>query len=372
MPRPPWFLETISSMLPDRNSSCLALACAPDGTIVDVLRDDFRIACPGKRLPDVVDGGSAAKAEKLMAALRERQSSAGWLLNVPMGDGARTLSFAGIAHGQSFLLLASAVPEPAADLYDELSRLNNEVINRERELARRGAALERVSAEKSRLMAIAAHDLRNPLTVVAAYADLLLNDRALVGEHLAYVEEISRSARFMMELVEEMLDSARLESGHVDLELNEIDLVAAARHAATTNRLRADRKAIAIDFVPETGQALIRADAVKLRQIMNNLVVNAIKFSRGGTTVTIRVRATNACAILEVEDQGIGIAPESLGTIFEPFHTLSDSGTAGEKSTGLGLAIVKQLAELHDATIEVESREGKGSLFRVAFPRSTE
>ena len=253
-------------------------------------------------------------------------------------------------------------------LYDELSRLNNELINRERELARRSAALQRLSAEKSRLVAIAAHDLRNPLTVIASYAELLKLDNAVSGEHELYVEEIARSARFMMELVEEMLDAAQLESGRIELDLQELDLVQAGEHAATINRMRAERKEIALAFDAQIDQACIRADPVKLRQIVNNLVVNAIKFSPSRTTVTIRVRREGERPAVEVEDQGIGIPREKLAVIFEPFATLASAGTAGEKSTGLGLSIVKQLVELHGAQMQVESEVGRGSLFRVAFP----
>ena len=377
----------------------LALSCTRDGEIVQVLRDDLDLA-HASRLAEIVDTGSARKAENLIAALGEREAVIGWQLNVPHGDGARMLTFAGAANGESLLILAASGPDSLAELfedlgapavalgellrgqrpgfsasmgrdnqlYEELSRLNNELINRERELARKSAALERISAEKTRMAAIAAHDLRNPLTIISAYAILLKYDKAVTGEHLHFVEEIERSSRFMMELVEEMLDSSRLESGHVDLDLKEIDLVSAAEHAATTNRIRAEPKQIAIAFETETQHALIRADSVKLRQIINNLVVNAIKFSPSRTEIAIRVRRNGDRAVVEVQDHGIGIARENLVAIFEPFKTVGTTGTDGEKSTGLGLSIVKQLAEMHRATIEVESELGKGSTFRVAFP----
>lgn len=348
----------------------LALSCTRDGTIERVLRDDFSFARAGARFTDVVDSGSTEKADAFIATLRERECAIGWLLNVPVGEGARPLAFGGAAAGESLIIMA----RPAADigldnqLYDELSRLNNEVINRERELARKNAALERVSAEKSRVVAIAAHDLRNPLTIIASYTDLLKLTAGITGEPAQYLDEIGRSAKFMIELVEEMLDTSRIESGYIDLDLHELDLVKVASHAATINVMRAERKEIAIRFETLTDQAIIRADPVKLRQIINNLVVNAIKFSPSRTTVTIRVRRDDSSAVLEVEDQGIGIPREKLVAIFEPFRTLGITGTAGERSVGLGLAIVKQLAELHGANVQVESEEGKGSLFRVAFP----
>lgn len=374
---------------------------------MQILHDDLgfaHAAGTGARLADIVDSGSAAKAAKFIESLVVRESIAGWHLNVPDREGARPLYFAGLMAGESLLVLAAPGRDSVAALYDqlarengagsdalrnllyeeptgltaslhrdnelyeELSRLNNELINRERELARKSAALERLSAEKSRMVAIAAHDLRNPLTVISSYADLLKLDGALEGEHLGFLDEIAQSARFMMELVEEMLDSSRLESGYIDVDLQDIDLVTAMHHAATINRIRAERKQITITFEQQVERAVIQADPVKLRQIINNLVGNAIKFSPARTNVAIRVRCTDGHAVVEVEDEGIGIPGENLVAIFEPFKTLGTSGTAGEKSTGLGLAIVKQLAALHGATIEVESEEGRGSLFRVAFP----
>jgi signal transduction histidine kinase len=394
----------------DRHSSgraWVALSCARDGTIVRILRDDLGFAhAAGRaaRFADIVDSGSSDKAERLIASLAEREHVAGWQLNVPDGSGARPLHFAGAAADGSLLILGAPGAAALADLFDEvaganavtsaalrallheqrrsitasmgrdnhlyeeLSRLNNELINRERELARKSAALVRVAAEKERMVAIAAHDLRSPLTVISAYADVLLFENAVQGDHLLFVEEISRSARFMAELVEEMLDTSRLESGHVALDLQDLDLVDAARHAATINRLRAEHKQIAITFEQEVKHALIRADAVKLRQIINNLVVNAIKFSPSNSDVTVRVRRAEGQAVLEVEDRGIGIPQSKLTSIFEPFKTLGSSGTAGERSIGLGLTIVRKLADLHRATVEVESEEGRGSLFRVRFP----
>lgn len=348
----------------------LALSCASDGTVVKVHGDDFGVARAGVTLAALVDEGSARKAEHFIAAVEATGFAAGWELDVPSGGTVRSLTFAGL-RGEGLLILAApASPGMEPGIYEELSRLNNEVINRERELARKSASLERLSAEKSRLLAIAAHDLRNPLTVISSYADLLKADDLRRDEQLLFIDEISTSSRFMAELVEELLDSARLESGYVDVALQDIDLVNAAAHAATINRLRADRKQITITFEPLTDRAIIRADPVKLRQIINNLVVNAIKFSRSNTNVTIRVRQDAERAVVEVEDQGIGIPHDKLGEIFEPFRTLGTAGTSDEKSTGLGLAIVKQLTHLHHAAIDVQSEEGRGSIFRVAFPVS--
>ena len=397
----------------DSNSSSrawLALSCARDGTITQTLHDDLgltRSAARGARLADIVDPGSRTKSEKFIAALASRGCLVGWDINVPAGDGAQPLFFAGGSGSNTLLVLGAADAQAVTELFDEvastnveistalralideqrvgitealrrdnelyeeLSRLNNELINRERELARKTAALERLSAEKTRMAAIAAHDLRNPLTVVASYAALLKIDSPLNDEQRFYVEEIERSARFMVELVEEMLDAARLESGKLKIDFQPVDLVQAARHAATINRIRAERKEISLTFESDSDSAMIRADPVKLRQIINNLVVNAIKFSPPHTAVTLRVKCTGSGTVVEVEDRGVGIPREKIPVIFEPFKTLQPSGTAGEVSTGLGLAIVKQLADLHGASIEVDSDEGSGARFGVVFPPTT-
>ena len=348
----------------------LALACRPDGEILEIVRDDLGVALVGGGILDLVDAGSIEKGEKFLEELRERGSAGGWEIVVSNGLDAWPMSFSGAAGETMMVILAAPAAREGMDhgLYNELSRLNNELINRERELARKGAALERVSAEKTRLLAIAAHDLRNPLTIVGAYADMLKDQPSLDEDSVQWAEEISRSARFMRELVEELLDSSRLESGHVEVDFQDVDLVAVARHAATINLMRADMKQIALGIETEVEKAVIRADPVKLRQIVNNLLVNAIKFSRAGSPVTIRIRAAADRALLEVADQGIGVPANKLATIFEPFATVGPSGTAGEPSVGLGLAIVKNLVHLHNATIEVESEEGRGSIFRVAFP----
>jgi two-component system, OmpR family, sensor kinase len=349
------------------------VSCTRDGAVAEVLRDDLAIAPPaGAPLERIFDHGSAEKARTFLDTVREQCCAAGWQLNVVLPSGVRALDFAGVATRDALLVLATTPPRSGArdhELYEELSRLNNELINRERELARKSAALERLAAEKNRLVAIAAHDLRNPLTVIASYADLMQME-GIAAQQAPYVEEIARSAKFMRELVEEMLDGARIESGVVTLNLQELDLVGAARHASVINRMRADAKEIALAFESAVERLPVRADPVKLRQIINNLVVNAIKFSAPHTTVTIRVSAADASAVLEIEDQGIGIAAEKIPTIFEPFATLGRSGTAGETSTGLGLAIVHQLVALHHGRISVMSEVGKGSVFRVELPRN--
>ncbi|HEX7191018.1 MAG TPA: histidine kinase dimerization/phospho-acceptor domain-containing protein, partial [Thermoanaerobaculia bacterium] len=185
----------------------LACVCKRDGTITTILRDDFAIAAVDARITDLVDRACCEKADRFILTLLRDKSAVGWQLVIASGTRPATLCFGGAVTGDTLLIVAAPAHADARDteLYDELSRLNNELINRERELARKTASLERAAAERSRLIAIAAHDLRNPLTIVASYADLLRIASTLSDEELLYVEEISRSAKFMGELVEELL-----------------------------------------------------------------------------------------------------------------------------------------------------------------------
>lgn len=381
----------------------VAFSCDPNGVVLQVLKDDLGIGTlPGASFADMVDVHSAEKARNFLLSLRERKSVYGWQMNVSIDQSVRPLVFAGGATGDYLLILAAPSQNSLAglfeeilnanaeavqalraliererlrtelardyDLYDELSRLNNELINRERELSIKTAALERVTEEKNRLIGIAAHDLRNPLLIIRGYAELIQAEGQLDGESAEYVDEIARSALYMTELVDELLDNAKVESGQVELNLEPIDLVAAAKHSASINHRRADGKDISLVVDAQVDSMVVNLDPVKLRQIINNLVVNAIKYSESGTTVTLRVRRTDRDAVLEVVDQGIGIPEDQLDRIFQPFTALQKSGTAGESAIGLGLSIVKRLVELHGGTIQVQSRPGAGSTFTVAFP----
>jgi signal transduction histidine kinase len=244
-----------------------------------------------------------------------------------------------------------------------LERLRREMDAKNRELAR-------LNELKNQFIGIAAHDLRTPLTAVIGYTDLMLLQRDEDGsaEDRDMLQCIARSGRFMLRLVDDLLDVSAIEGGSVRLDVTATDLVALTRANVELNAAVAARKGIAVELVGDGLPLLARVDPVKLEQVLSNLVGNAVKFSPPDTTVRVRLGRDGQWATIAVEDEGPGIPAHELGRIFEPFQMASVRATAGEKSTGLGLAIVKKLVTAHGGEIRAESEVGRGTTIRVTLP----
>lgn len=262
-------------------------------------------------------------------------------------------------------------PRAEEDLLDEFSRVNNELATLQRELARKNARLVRLDEQKNRLLGMAAHDLRNPLGVVQSYSEFLRDEAAekLDAEQREFIEAIWDASRFMLSIINDLLDVTQIEAGTLDLQLAETDLVDLVQRNVALNRVLASRKDIGLELVIPGEPVLMPVDARKIQQVLNNLVSNAIKHSHGGSTVQIVVEASGSTARVTVRDEGEGIAEESIPHLFQPFGQARKQGTAGEPSTGLGLAIVRRIVEGHGGRVGVESVPGKGSAFTVTLPR---
>jgi len=171
----------------------------------------------------------------------------------------------------------------------------------------------------------------------------------------------------MARLVDDLLDVAAIESGRLQLVYQPTDLVALVQTNLTRNRLIAARKNTTLELTAApTPMALL--DAAKIEQVLNNLVTNAIKFSPPGSRVQITVLSSGEELVLSVKDEGPGIPPKEMESLFKPFQRTSVKSTAGEKSTGLGLVIAKRIVEEHGGRIWVESQAGAGSTFHVSLP----
>ena len=251
------------------------------------------------------------------------------------------------------------------DLLDELSRVNNELATVERELARQNAALQK----ENMLLGMVAHDLRTPLGVIHMSAASLrrgVHELSASGQ-LHHLERIERSTQFMLRLVSDLLDLTTFDSGDLTLDRVELDLGAEIQEVASCYRLLADAKGIQIEVeAPESLRWL--GDRDRIRQVLNNLVDNAIKFSHPGSSVKVICAREPGQVCTSVTDQGQGIPGGELHKLFTPLGRTSARATAGELSTGLGLAIVRRIIEAHGGHISVESEVGKGSSFRFALP----
>lgn len=251
------------------------------------------------------------------------------------------------------------------DLLDELSRVNNELVSMERELARQNAALQK----ENLLLGMVAHDLRTPLGVIHMSAAILRRgvDKLPASGQIHHLERIERSAEFMLRLVGDLLDLTTFDAGDLTLDHVELDLGAEIHEVASCYRLLADAKGIQIEV--EAPESLPwRGDRGRIRQVLNNLVDNAIKFSHPGSSVKVSCAREPGRVCTSVTDQGQGIPGGELHKLFTPLGRTSARATAGELSTGLGLAIVRRIIEAHGGHISVESEVGKGSSFRFDLP----
>jgi PAS domain S-box-containing protein len=325
-------------------------------------RDEFLGKHPGQVSPPLQADGRESRVaadEKMVTAVRDGRNFFEWLHQ--RADGtvfpADVLLTPLDYHGRKVL---------QATVRDITPRKIAEV-----EIAQKNAELAKLNELKNQLLGMAAHDLRNPLTVVNTASSFLLDDASrLLSEEKKhdFMRRINANGEFMLRLIDNLLDVAKIESGRLDLELATGDLCGLIEENLTMNRMLAEKKSIRLDFAPERGVPLFRFDRGKVEQVLNNLISNALKFSAPDTVVTVQASRVNGTVVVSVRDHGQGIPAEELDKLFKPFSKTSVRGTAGEKSTGLGLAICRKIVEGHHGRIWAESEPGKGSTFSFVLP----
>lgn len=224
-----------------------------------------------------------------------------------------------------------------------------------------------LNAEKDEFLQIAAHDLKNPLTTMQGYSEMLGEGIISKPEKVqATGKTLFAMSMRMTNIVIELLDINTIEQGKYPVKLEIINIAPVATEAVDRLTLAAEKKSIQIVFCTPSVMAV--ADAKALGQILDNLLSNALKYSNPGTTVEMRTGSTDSHAILEVADEGLGLSGEDRRKLFQKFTRLSSKPTAGESSTGLGLSIVKRIAESMNGDVHCESQLGRGSTFQVVLP----
>jgi signal transduction histidine kinase/DNA-binding response OmpR family regulator len=244
--------------------------------------------------------------------------------------------------------------------------VEREVFIQERE--RLIADLSAASAAKSDFLAAMSHELRTPLNAIIGFSELLLEteDDGEIAVVRSYADHIHGSGLHLLDLINEVLDLAKVEAGRLELNVVPFDLGELLGQIAATMRPLAERKAITVTTDASLDGSVL-GDPARIRQIVFNLVSNAIKFSGHGGTVRISGESDADEVRIAVSDDGPGIAPADLNRIFEAFEQVGER--AGTEGTGLGLALSRRLAEAHGGQIDVESELGAGSRFVVRLPR---
>jgi GAF domain-containing protein/anti-sigma regulatory factor (Ser/Thr protein kinase) len=239
-----------------------------------------------------------------------------------------------------------------------------------KEIQQKSAQLEVANRHKSEFLANMSHELRTPLNAIIGFSEVL--QQRMFGElneqQADYLEDIRSSGHHLLTLINDILDLSKIEAGRMELEVAPFSLVAALNNAVTLVKERAQSHGIklALEVTPELDT--IVADERKLKQVVVNLLANAVKFTPDGGTVRLRAARENGQVRLSVHDTGIGIAPEDQERIFEEFQQATHQTEKSREGTGLGLTLSKRMVELHGGTITVESAPGKGSTFTVALP----
>jgi signal transduction histidine kinase len=262
------------------------------------------------------------------------------------------------------------------DFMGDFSRAFNAMVEslklKERELRERIEELQGLNRLKNEFVGMAAHDLRSPLAVVEMYASFLLEDpnSCLTTKERDFLRVIKNQGRFMLNLINDLLDVTQIESGRLDLKVQTGDLVEFVRRNVDFNASLAARRDVAIDLeVEAAASAMIAFDPNRVEQVLNNLVGNAVKFSPAGSRIVVRVGCEEELVRVSVIDKGPGIPSEELPVLFKPFYRGSAPLPPGERSTGLGLPIARRIVEAHGGGIGVESQLGRGSTFWFTLPR---
>jgi PAS domain S-box-containing protein len=230
--------------------------------------------------------------------------------------------------------------------------------------------LERANRLKSDFVATMSHELRTPLNVLMGYHSLLREGDfgALTGDQSEVLKRMERNTRELGELISATLDLSRLEEGNMPVEVSDVDLAGLLAELSAETDTLGEKPGVRFVVESEPGLLPVRTDRLKLKVVLKNLVVNALKFTENGT-VTLRACTAREGVELSVADTGTGIAPEILPFIFDPFRQGDSSMTRSHGGVGLGLYIVYRLLGMLGGTVDVESEPGQGAIFRVWIPR---
>ncbi len=264
--------------------------------------------------------------------------------------------------------------EALAEQFNKMAtRLQESYANLEQKIEDRTRELDIANRHKSEFLANMSHELRTPLNAIIGFSEVL-------GEHMfgklnakqtEYVKDINESGQHLLSLMNDILDLSKIEAGYMELELDTFQLGRTLENTLMLVRERAGRHGIDLTLEVDESVGEIEADERKVKQILLNLLSNALKFTPDDGRIVVRAKPCDGNIEVSVSDTGIGIAPEDQAVIFEEFSQVSHSETRNQEGTGLGLALTRRLVEMHGGTIRVQSELGQGATFTFTLPVKT-
>jgi signal transduction histidine kinase len=253
---------------------------------------------------------------------------------------------------------------------DELGALAVNLNRMNDELGRLYRELEEASRHKSEFLANMSHELRTPLNAVIGFSDVLRDQMfgELNEKQMEYVDDIHTSGRHLLTLINDILDMSKIEAGRMDLQVSSFSLPEVLRNSVALLRERATRQGIALSLEVDPGIDVIEADERLLKQVIFNLLSNALNFTARGGHVEVVARDQGDHVAISVRDDGVGIAPDDHARIFLEFEQAGKSTV--QEGTGLGLALSRRFVELHGGHLSVDSATGAGSTFTFTLPKT--
>jgi signal transduction histidine kinase len=254
------------------------------------------------------------------------------------------------------------------NMQDRLRKVNSDLDLKVDELAQANLALYESNRLKSDFLATMSHELRTPLNSILGFSEVLLSGHQLDDKQQRWVHNIQTSGDQLLNLINDILDLAKIEAGKMEVRLEEFSIRDVCEGLLNMFRPMAEKKNIDLRDQIAADIPLLRQDAGKLQQILSNLLSNAIKFTPEGGRVRLKAEAEPFHLVLTVTDTGVGIAPEDQELVFEKFRQGGNPLTREHAGTGLGLSIVRELAKLLGGEVVLQSELGRGSMFAVRLP----
>ncbi len=253
----------------------------------------------------------------------------------------------------------------------ESKRLREQLEQRNRELEVQNERVQEANRMKSEFLASMSHELRTPLNSIIGFSEFLASegDGSLSSTQREYLEDIRNSGNHLLQLINDVLDLAKVESGKMEISPEPFSARTALTEVCSVVRRMVEEKHLELRTHVDKGVDAVTLDPLRFKQVLYNLVSNAVKFTDPGGRIDIHLGRAEAGALrLEVRDNGIGIAPEDLPRLFREFEQLDTGPGRRYQGSGLGLSLTKKLVELHGGAIQVESAPGRGTRFSVSFP----